>query len=64
MPIKKFKTFEEASKDLWVMETDEEYFNRLKEYFEFWSKLTISKSPKGIQKFKSLNDPRLKRFKY
>jgi len=58
MPIKKFRTFEEASKDLWVIETDKDYFEQLKDYFEFWSKLSQNKNKKGIKKFKDYNESR------
>jgi hypothetical protein len=58
MPIKKFKTFEEASKDLWLMKTNKEYFEHLKDYFEFWSKLSTVKFKKGIVKFKNFNESR------
>jgi hypothetical protein len=58
MPIKKFRTFEEASKDNWVMKTDEDYFERLKDYFEFWSKFTQNTNGKGIRKFKNFTESR------
>ena len=51
MPIKKFTSFEEASKDLWVLETNDDYYEKLKNLFELWYKLSEKKSVKGIQKF-------------
>lgn len=54
--IKKFSTFEEASNNLWVMNTDKNYYGRLKELFRFWSKLNNRKSQKGIQKFNSYRE--------
>jgi hypothetical protein len=56
MSIKKFTTFEEASKDLWVMKPNKEYYERLKELFTFWDKLSQRKCKKGIQKFNSYED--------
>lgn len=53
MPIKKFSTFEEASKDLWILEPNKEYYKKLKELFALWGKLSNKKHSKGIQKFKS-----------
>ncbi len=56
MPVKKFKTFKEASKDLWVFEPDKKYYEKLKNLFAFWSSLTVRKNVKGIEKFKSYQE--------
>lgn len=37
--IKKFKTFEEARRDLSVMNPDQAYYDRLKAFFNFTEKL-------------------------
>ncbi len=56
MPIKKFTSFESAAKDLWVFNPDKEYFDTVKNNFEFWSKLSNKKIKKGIQKFSSYDE--------
>lgn len=56
MSIKKYSSFEEAAKDLWVFEPDDKYFQNLKANFEFWSKISKHKTKKGIQKFKDFNE--------
>ncbi len=63
MPIKKYTSFEEASKDLWVLHPDDQYYKKLKELFVFWNKLNSSKKPiKKIQKFKDISEKRLKKY--
>lgn len=56
MVIKKYKSFEEASEDIWVLEPNVEYYKKLKEINHFWNKLNKNKVLKGIQKFKSYED--------
>ena len=55
MPIKKYYTFEEAEKDLWVLHPDESYYKRLRQLFELWHKISNRTIRKGIQKFNSVN---------
>ena len=55
MSIKKYYTFAEAEKDLWVLEPDERYYRRLRLLFEFWHKISDRSIRKGIQKFSSVN---------
>ncbi len=50
MSIKKFISFEDARKDLWVNNPDEKYYRRLKELFRFWGKITKRNVRKGIIK--------------
>jgi len=57
MPVKKYKTFEDAVKDLWVYEPDDTYYQNLKANFEFWSKLSKPKLKKGIEKFRNFPVP-------
>jgi hypothetical protein len=56
MPIKKFTSFNEASKALWELNPDIEYYERMKRHFDFWSKLSKQKSKAGVQKFRSYED--------
>ncbi|MCP4971587.1 MAG: hypothetical protein GY932_13465 [Arcobacter sp.] len=56
MPIKKFNSFEEASKALWVLDPQDDYYKKLKDLYNFWGKISHRKCTKGIQKIKSYND--------
>ena len=56
MPIKKYTTFEEASKDLWVLNPDSDYYKKLKNNFAFWSKLADKRQKSGIQKYSSYKE--------
>ncbi len=56
MSIKKFNTFEEASKDLWVLNPKKEYYEKLKELFAFWDKLSQRQCVRGIKKFTSYEE--------
>ncbi len=56
MSLKKYSTFEEASKDMWVMTPNDDYYNKLKAHFEFWKKLYDKKIEKGIKKFSSYEE--------
>ena len=50
MSLKKYISFEEARKDLWVIQPDAEYYKHLKELFRFWEKVTKRKIKTGIEK--------------
>lgn len=54
--IKKFKTFEEARRDLWEMNPDENYYKRLTKFYELASMLKKRKLPRGIFKFKTFEE--------
>ncbi len=56
MPIYKFKTFEEAEQALWNLNPDEKYYNRVAELWEFENELSQINYPKGIFKFKTIED--------
>lgn len=56
MALKKFSSFEEASKDLWIMNPNDVYYKNLKEHFEFWRKLSDKRIKKGLRKFKSYEE--------
>jgi len=64
MPVKKFKTFDDAAKDLWVYNPDDQYYQNLKAIFEFWSKITQRKIKKGIQKFTTISEANKEKLKY
>jgi hypothetical protein len=50
MSIKKFISFEDARKELWVVNPDEKYYKHLKGLFQFWGKISKRKIERGIQK--------------
>ena len=56
MPIKKFTSFDDASKALWVFNTDKEYYKKMKQSFYFWDKLSERKVKRGIQKYRSYEE--------
>lgn len=56
MPIKKFLSFEDAKKDLWVINPDENYYRRIKELFALVERLSTRNRKYGIYKFADLSD--------
>ncbi|MBN1352898.1 hypothetical protein JXJ21_26145 [candidate division KSB1 bacterium] len=56
MPIYKYTTFEEAEKALWNFNPDEKYYDRVAELWDFASDLSSINYPKGIFKFKSIDE--------
>jgi len=56
MPVYKYKTFEEAEKALWNFNPDEQYFERVAELWEFADELCPISYPKGIFKFKTIEE--------
>ena len=54
--IKKFKTFEDASRDLWEMNPSEIYFKRVRNFYGLASFLVKHKIERGIFKFKTFED--------
>jgi hypothetical protein len=56
MPVYKFKTFEDAEKALWVSKLDEAYYKKVAELWEFANELRPVQFPKGIFKFKNIEE--------
>ncbi|MDQ1352381.1 MAG: hypothetical protein QG657_2687 [Acidobacteriota bacterium] len=56
MPIQKFKTFEDAEKALLNAYPDDAYFARVAELWNFADKLNRISYPKGIFKFKTIEE--------
>lgn len=56
MPVFKFKTFEKAEKALWNFHPDEAYFLRIIKLFEFAQRLNPVCYPRGIFKYRSIED--------
>jgi len=64
MPIYKYKTFEEAERALWNFHPDEAYFEKVAELREVANKLSPIKYPKGIFKFKNIEEANKHREKF
>ncbi len=65
MPVKKYKTFEEAEKDLWVINPDEDYYKKAFEFIDSGLKLLKSrKIPKGVFKYKTFEEAEKDAFKW
>ena len=56
MPVQKFKTFEEAERALWNYNPDSDYYKKLREFYKLFSKLSKFSYPKGVFKFRSLEE--------
>jgi len=56
MPIYKYKTFEEAERALWNFHPDEAYFIKVAELWDFANKLSPINYPKGIFKYRSIEE--------
>ena len=56
MPVYKYKTFEEAERALWNFHPDKAYYKRVAELWEFANKLNPITYPKGIFKFKTIEE--------
>lgn len=62
--VKKFKSFEDAERDLWNFSPDALYYKRITEFYRLASKLSHFSDIRGIYKYKSLkeaNENRLRR---
>lgn len=56
MPVQKFKNFEDAERAVVINEPNEAYFKRVAQLFRFANKLNPIKWPKGIFKFRTIED--------
>ncbi len=63
MPLYKYKTFEEAEEDLWKHNQDAHYFKNVIEFWNFVYALNRIIYPKGIFKFKTIEDAHKQREK-
>lgn len=48
--IKKFTSFENNQKELWVMRTDNDYYRKVNQFFKMIEKLSGFKAERGIKK--------------
>ncbi len=56
MPVQKFKSFEAASRSLWVFNPDADYFKRVAGLFKMFSRLNKFSVTHGVFKFRSLKE--------
>ena len=56
MPIYKYKTFQDAEKALWNLEPDENYYKHASELWEIANQLSPVTYPRGIFKFRNIED--------
>jgi len=56
VPVKKFETFEDAKKALWHFHPDKGYLEELASLWRFADKLSSIKYPKGVFKFKTIEE--------
>ena len=56
MPVYKYKSFEDAEKALWNFNPDERYFEHLAELYNFGNKLNPIEIPRGVFKFKTIEE--------
>lgn len=48
--IKKFTSFENNQKELWLMRTDNDYYRKMNQFFRMIEKLSGFKAERGIKK--------------
>ena len=56
MPIQKFKNFDDASKSLWNYTPDNNYYQRVRRFYKFSSRLIKFTCARGIYKFSSFKE--------
>jgi hypothetical protein len=57
MPVYKFRTFEEAERALWNFNPDSNYYDRVKQLWDFANKLAPARPfKKGLFKFRSIKE--------
>ncbi|MBN1559634.1 hypothetical protein JW998_05250 [candidate division KSB1 bacterium] len=56
MAIQRFRSFQDAEEALWVMKPDREYYQRVAEHWDFVRMLRPADIPKGIFKFKTIQE--------
>ena len=54
MPVEKFKNLEEARKALWTETKDPRLPSRIRQLWDFSSRLHPRSAPKGVQRFRSI----------
>lgn len=56
MTVKKFRSFEEASMDLWVMRPDTAYYEQVRRFMTLWLRLSPPTPKQSLTKFRSIEE--------
>ncbi len=64
MPVYKYKTFEEADQALWNFNPDEKFFRKIHELFILAAKLNPVVYPRGVFKYKTLEEAQEQRLEW
>lgn len=64
MPIQKFKSFEDASKNLWNYAPDNEYYRRTANFYKLSCRLIRFSSAVGVYKFRSFEEAEKQRMDF
>jgi len=56
MPVQKFRSLDEARKALWSEGGSPENLRRLRFSYEFWSRVHPRQFPRGVWKYRSLQE--------
>ncbi len=56
MPVKKYFSFDEARRDLWVLHPDAKYYRKLREFYAFAFRFYKPHFPKGVFKFRNMEE--------
>jgi hypothetical protein len=56
MPVKKFRSFEEAERDLWTFRPDARYYKRVRAFYGLAVRLHAPSLPRGVFKFRTMEE--------
>ena len=56
MPVQRFRTFDDARRDLWLPPGDPKLLARIRSLWEFSARLAPCAMPQGVRKFRSLEE--------
>ena len=56
MPVQRFRTFDDARRDLWLTPSDPKLLARIRSLWEFSARLAPCAMPQGVRKFRSIEE--------
>jgi hypothetical protein len=56
MPVRRFRTFDEARRDLWLEPGDPKLLARIRSLWKFSARLAPCTMPRGIHKFRTIEE--------
>jgi len=62
MPLTKYKSFEEARRDLWVLKPGTEYYKKIRGIFNLFQKLHKTEIENKLTRYKSIEEAEQKHF--